>query len=470
MPSPSAYQLPDGDAVFLAMETEASKAHIGSLTLLDTTSAPDFSFARLVDHVGERLQLVPRFTWKLKEVPFGIDNPYWVENQDFDFRKHIHRIAVPSPGTVRELTELASYLHEQPLDRSRSLWELWLIEGLADGKCAIYMKVHHCLMDGASGVGLGDVIADLTPNAEGPPIIPDAYDEPTPREPTTWELVRNGLRNGNARRRALAGHLGRGVVEMAREALGRAEAPLVGEVPRVSFNGQIGKRRGLASTSLSLETVKDLKKHFDVTVNDVMLEVVSSALRRYLRDRDELPEQPLVAMCPVSTRSDGDVKLENQITQMNVPIATDLADPIERLAEIHESSTRAKKEVEEGSFDIMKAMSESLSPAMMSLMVRGADLVGEAGPLPGNFVLSNVRATPIPLYLAGAKVESLMPMSVLSVGQGLNVTVVSYCDKIDIGLTVDPELVDDPWQLVEYFQAALDELESAAEGVVHRAR
>ncbi|MAE96516.1 MAG: wax ester/triacylglycerol synthase family O-acyltransferase [Deltaproteobacteria bacterium] len=470
MTSSSAYQLPDGDSVFLAMETDVSKAHIGSLTLLDPSSSPDFSFAGFVDHVGKRLELVPRFTWKLKEVPLGFDNPYWVENPDFDYRKHIHRIAVPSPGSVQELAKLASYLHEQPLDRSRSLWELWFIEGVADGKCALYMKVHHCLMDGASGAGLSEVLADLTPDADRPMVVPEVYDEATPREPTSWELLRNGLRNDSNRRRALVGHLGRGLKEMALEALGQSEAPLVDEVPRVSFNGQLSKRRGLAYASLPLEKVKDLKKHFDVKVNDVVLAVVSSALRRYLRDRDELPEQPLVVMCPVSTRAADDAKLENQITQMSLPIATDEGDPIARLAEIHANSNRAKEEVKAGSFDILNAMGESLSPGLMSMLVGAADLAGDSGPLPGNFVVSNVRATPVPLYLAGARVDTLMPMSVLATGQGLNVTVVSYCDKIDIGLTVDPEMVPDAWHLAEYFPAALDELESAAEGVVHRAR
>lgn len=470
MPSSSAYQLPDADSVFLSMETDAAKAHIGSLTTLDPAGREDFGYERFVEHVGERLALVPRFSWKLQEVPLGLDNPYWVENEDFDFRKHIHRIAVPSPGGMREVTELAGYLHSQPLDRSRSLWEVWFIEGLEGGKCALYMKMHHCLMDGTSGAGLGDVIADLTPDADGPPMVPEQYSEETPREPTTWELMRNGIQNSRARRRSLLGHLGGGLKEMALEALGQAEAPLIGEVPRTFFNGTLGKRRGLASTSLPLETVKDLKKHFDVTVNDVVLEVVASAMRRYLRDRSELPEQPLVAMCPVSLRAEGEGKLENQITQMDVPVATDVADPIERLKAISSATTRAKKELEKGGLDIMHALGESFAPGMMSLVMRAADLAGEAGPLPGNFVVSNVRATPMPLYLAGAKVESLMPMSVLATGQGLNVTVVSYCDKIDIGLTVDPDMVPDAWRLVEQFPAALAELESAAEGVVHRAR
>ncbi len=470
MPSSSAYQLPDADSLFLSMETEAAKSHIGSLTTLDPSQCADFSYEKFVGHVGERLSLVPRFSWKLQEVPLGLDNPYWVANEDFDYRKHIHRIAVPSPGGTREVSELAGFLHSQPLDRSRSLWEVWFIEGLEGGKCALYMKMHHCLMDGTSGAGLGDVIADLTPDADGPPIVPDAFVEPTPREPSSWERLSNAVRNSSSRRRSLLGHLGGGLKNMALEAVGQAEPPLVGEVPRTFFNGTIGKRRGLASTSLPLETVKDLKKHFDVTLNDVVLEVVGSAMRRYLRERGELPEQPLVAMCPMSMRKEGDTKLENQISQIDVPIATNLADPMERLQAIHDATTRAKEEVEDGGADLMHAIGESFAPGMLSLVVRAADLVGDAGPLPGNFVVSNVRATPMPLYLAGAKVESLMPMSVLSVGQGINVTVVSYCDKIDIGLTYDPDLVSDAWRLVENFNAALAELESAAEGVVHRAR
>jgi WS/DGAT/MGAT family acyltransferase len=440
------------------------------LTVLDPGSRPGFGYDSLVEHVASRIELVPRFTWKLKQMPLGLDRPYWVENPDFEVRKHIQRVGVPSPGGLRELTELAGHLHAQPLDRSRSLWEMWLIEGLEGGRCALYIKLHHCLMDGASGAGLGEVLADFTPDAEGPVLVPDSFDEETPREPTRLELLRNGLRNDRDRRRKLVGHLRLGLGELIRGARRARDESEPTQVPRTFFNAPVGRRRGLASASLPLEPVKGLKKHFNVTLNDVVLAIVSSAMRRYLRERGELPEQPLVAMCPISTRSAEDTKLENQITQMNVPIATHLDDPIDRLTEINEATIEAKRQVEEGHFDIMKAIGETLSPALVGLVVKGADLAGDAGPLPGNFVVSNVRGTPMPLYLGGARVESLMPMSLLCSGQGLNVTVVSYCDKIDIGLTVDPELVPDAWRLAEHFPAALEELESAAEGVVHRAR
>ena len=159
-----------------------------------------------------------------------------------------------------------------------------------------------------------------------------------------------------------------------------------------------------------------------------------------------------------------------RITSMAVSLATDVADPVESLRAIHESSRIAKRGVSSGSFDWIAAVGESLVPAAAQLLVRAGDLAADAAPLPGNFVVSNVRSAPVPLYMGGARVESMMPMSLLAVGQGLNVTVVSYCDRVDIGILVDPELVSDPAALAEQFPLALEELELAAEGVIHRAR
>ena len=469
MTTATPYQLPDGDAIFLSMETPNALAHIGSLSVLDPSTNPDFGFDALAERIGERLTLVPRFTWKLQQVPLSLDRPYWVPDPDFRVRDHVRRAALPAPGSLRELTELAGHLHAQPLDRSRPMWEATLIEGLADGRVAVYLKVHHCLMDGTSGNGLAEVLADLTPDAAAPPLVPEAYDEDTPVEPTAFEVARSTFANALRRGGKRGEHLRRGLTDLWRSR--RDEDPdAIQEVPRLPFNGNPGRRRAVAVASLPLEPVKALRKHFDVKLNDVMLEIAGSAVRRYLKERDELPEAPIVAMCPVSTRSADDIKLENQITSMAVPLATDEPDPVQRLRRIARSALRAKEGVKADSFDWLAAVGESVAPAVVNLFMKASELGGDQAPLPANFTFSNVRGTPIPLYLAGARVESLMPISVLAPGQGLNITVFSYLDRIDVGITYDPELVPDAETIAGGMASALEELEAAAEGVVHLAR
>jgi WS/DGAT/MGAT family acyltransferase len=458
------HQLSDGDAVFLSIETPSAGGHVGALMVLDPPDAGGFDFEGLREHVASRMALVPRFGWKLRPVALDLDRPYWVEAEDFDPREHVIRTAVPAPGTMEQVTALAARLHAQALDRSRPLWEVWCIEGLERGRVALYMKTHHCLVDGAGGSGLAEVLADLTPDASVLPQVPAAFREAPPVPPSTVGVAGRAVRNAVERPLRLLGHLGRGLRDLA-DSWGGEES---GEVERCSFNRGIGRRRAFATTSRELERVLDLKKHFDVKVNDVVLEIVGSAVHRWLRDRDETPERPLVAMCPVSTRGDAE-GLGNQITSMAVSLETDRPDPVNRLRAIAELSQRAKRAVSRGSFDWIATLGESLVPAAAQLLVRATDLAADSSPLPANFVVSNVRSTPMPLYMNGARIESMMPMSMLSVGQGMNVTVVSYCGRIDVGIIVDPELIPDPWELAACFPAALDELDLAAQGVVYRA-
>jgi diacylglycerol O-acyltransferase len=464
-------QLPDGDAVFLSTETDTAWGHVGGMSLLDPTSVPDFGFEKLVRAIESRLSLVPRFTWKLLEIPLGLDRPYWVECPDFDVRKHVHRIAVPAPGTMKELGELAGHLFARPLDRSRPLWELWYIEGVEGGKVAMFMKNHHCLMDGQGAVGLAEVLTDLTPDATAPPIIPDVLKEGRPEAPTALAIAANATRNAIQRQVKRALHVGRGLRAYASSWTASRDPfapPSWSDVPPTSFNKLVGSRRSFACASLDLEELKAIKKHFDVTLNDVVLEVIGGALRRWLRAKGELPERPLVAMCPVSLRAEHDKSLNNQITMMPVSLATDLADPADRLRRIRKNSERSKESVQ-GSFDVLAAVSESFAPGLVGLLMRGMAIAPDSVPLPGNLVVSNVRGTPIPLYTAGARIDAIYPMSVLQAGQGLNATVVSYMGKMEFGFTVDPDLVPDVQELCDQIHRSFEELQAAAEGVVHRA-
>ena len=182
-------QLPGSDAIFLAMDTDTVYAHVGALTVLDPSDAPRFSFARVRELTDERVRDIPRFTQKLRQVPLDLDRPYLVEDPHFNIDNHLHRIAVPSPGTMRELGELAGHLYASHLDRRKPLWEAWFIEGLERGKVALLVKTHHCLIDGASGAGLGEMLFDVEPDP--PPRVParKAPSKPAAAEPSDWMLA-----------------------------------------------------------------------------------------------------------------------------------------------------------------------------------------------------------------------------------------------------------------------------------------
>jgi WS/DGAT/MGAT family acyltransferase len=466
MPTNTVNQLSDGDAIHLAIETENAWSHVGGLSILDISEAPDFCFEALLKRVEERIELVPRFTWKLQEVAFGFDRPYWVECSDFDIRKHVNRIGVPSPGGLEELSVLVGQLNSTPLRRNRPLWEMWYIEGVAGGKVAMFMKSHHCLMDGQAGAGLSEVLCDLSPDATAPPLVPESFQEAHPAAPGGAEMTFNFVRNTMDHGRKTAGHIAtavRNVVTSPFRADDEFAPPAMGEAPKLFFNGAIGDRRGLACASLDLEELKQVKRHFDVTLNDVVLEVVGCALRRWLLGRGDLPEKPLVAICPVSFRREGDRSLDNQITTASISLATDLAGSDERLRRVHLNAKRAKQVAEEENVGFLTVLSESLWPVSVNLLMRAMALSPESVPLVGNLVISNVRGTPVPLYTAGARIESIYPMSILGQGQALNLTVISYMGKVDFGFTYEPDVVEDAWDLAAQIRPAFEELQLAAQ-------
>jgi WS/DGAT/MGAT family acyltransferase len=451
-------QLPGRDALFLAVETDTVYTHIGGLTILDPTEAPGFSYEHLIETTGERLRQVPRFTKKLRRVPFDLDRPYLVDDPDFEVEKHIHRIAVPSPGGARELAEVVGHLYARHLDRRKSLWEMWLIERLANGRCALFFKTHHAIMDGASGAGLAALLFDTEPNPAPRPVAEAPPRSRAEREPGTLLLAVRGFESMLCtpyRLLCYGFQLARQVRVML-PYLREPEMPSVTGLPRVSFNAPLGPERAFASISVPLAAVKRIKNHFDVKVNDVLLALTGSAVRRYLEARDELPKQPLVAAVPVSTRSEDDASLGNQVTATSVSCATDLWDPVERLLQIHRSATKAKEMERAMRAQELSALGDAAPPRLINLAFRA--LAGAGLSVPMNVAVSNVPGPSIPLYIAGARIEHIYPMSLLLPKSGLNVTVFSYCGQVDFGFTVDPELVPDPWALADGIPVALGEL------------
>ena len=457
-------QLPGSDALFLAVETDTVYAHIGGLTILDPSGAPGFSYARLVEITEERLRQVPRFTKKLRRVPFDLDRPYLVDDPDFEVEKHIHRIAVPSPGGVHELAEVVGHLYARHLDRRKSLWQMWFIEGLAKGRVALFLKTHHAIMDGAAGAGLAELLFDTEPHPRPRPMARKAPHARAPCEPGALLLATRGLQS----MMRTPFRLLRYGLQVARQLrvmlpyLREPEMPSVTGLPRVSFNAPLGPERAFAWTSVPLATVKEVKNHFGVKVNDVFLALTGSAVRRYLKARGELPDEPLVAGVPVSTRSEEDASLGNQLTATSVSCATDLPDPAERLLQIHKSATTAKEMEKAMRAQELSALGDTAPPRLINLAFRALAGAGLSAPM--NVAVSNIAGPSIPLYVAGARIDHIYPMSLLLPKSGLNVTVFSYCGQVDFGFTVDPEQVPDPWSLAKGIPGALTELAERVAG------
>jgi WS/DGAT/MGAT family acyltransferase len=454
-------QLSALDGVFLSMETPETPTEIGGLAILDPSTTSGFDFERFVDFTAERLALCPRFSWKVQEVPFGLDLPYWIEDEELDLRHHIRRAALPQPGGSQELADLASHLFSLPLDRSRPLWEMYVIEGLQGGRAALLWKLHHCLMDGESGAGLVELLFDMEPEPATRPLFPVADIESPGEGPSLGAMVRRGFVNGFRRNAALVRNATGMVSSMIASARSDEESVTA---PRASFNGVVGSRRVVAWSTLPLSQLKEVKEQLGVSVNDVILGITSGSIRRYLELRDELPEQTLHAMVPMSTRAKGDKTVNNQVRDMAVDWATDVEDPVERILRIHRGTTKAKQGAAAGSVNFIQGMAESFAPVAMKALARFGAAAADRIPLPGNAVVSNVRMTDFPLYIAGAKIVGMVPMSVLAPTQGLNITVVTYCGELHFGVIADPRLCPEPWQIAEGIAKSLVELQAAMDG------
>jgi WS/DGAT/MGAT family acyltransferase len=309
---------------------------------------------------------------------------------------------------------------------------------------------------------------DLEPEPAARPLVDPGDVAQAGGKASPLQLALRGLRNASQRPRALRRHLRR-TAAAAYAAVRSHGIAGIANAPRVSFNGDVGPRRAVRWTSVSLAEVKALKNRHDVTLNDVVLALTGSALRRYLLQRGELPATPLSVMIPISTRTDGDDSLGNQVSQASLPWATNLADPVERLLSLHEDAERAKKTASATGSNLMAALGESLPPYLTQLLIRASAAAPERTPLPANAVVSNVRCTEVPLYIAGARIDRLLPVSVLAPGQGLNITVLSYCGELHFGITADPDLVPELALIADGIPKALTELWEATANPAARA-
>ncbi|MCO5319269.1 MAG: wax ester/triacylglycerol synthase family O-acyltransferase [Microthrixaceae bacterium] len=454
------------DAAFLYIETPSAHMHVAMTGIYDvTTMEGGYSFEALKEHIRSRLHLVPPFRRRLVQVPFQFHHPVWVEDPNFNLDYHVRRIGCPAPGGRRELAEVAAQIASIPLDRTRPLWEAWVIEGLKHDRIGFVVKVHHSAIDGASGAEIMTEMYDLTPEGRGlepQPVEPE-------RIPTDQELLTYAALSKLRLARDSFGLLKRTVdsvsslVRAARDPdVIHGAVPLT--APRTPWNRAIGPHRAVSFARVPLEQTKAVKDALGVKLNDVILALCSGTLRRYLADHGGVPEEPLVATCPVSVRVDDEKgSLGNKVSAMFTSLATDLEDPGDRLAAICESTGGAKSDHELVGARTLTDWAEWAAPRTFGLASRLYGSMNESLRPVHNLVISNVPGPPFPLYLGGAELVAAYPMGPIMDGAGLNITVLSYREHIDIGFMADRELVPDVWELAEAVRPAFEELLALAE-------
>ncbi|WP_406815716.1 WS/DGAT/MGAT family O-acyltransferase [Mycobacterium sp. M23085] len=451
------------DAFFLNLESPTQPLNICCVLELDPTTMPGgYSFERFREALSVRVDAVPEFRLKLADNQLNFDHPVWVDDDRFDLARHLHRVALPSPGGPKELAELCGHVAGLALDRDRPLWEMWVIEGL-HGTAALsaVLKVHHAVVDGVGGANLLAQLCSTAPDAPPP--------EPAARAGAAnpLRIAAGGLIGAALRPWRLAKIVPATALTLA-ETLLRARgggntmaAPFA--APPTAFNGSFTRRRNVALTSVDLEDVKAVKRRFGVTVNHVVTAMCAGALRQYLQDRGALSDIPMVASVPVSVRDKSTRTGRNQMSWMLCRLDTHIDDPAARLASVAAGNAAAKDH------------SAALGP---TLLHDWTQVVGQTAfdaarkllpriPLPDkpphNLVMSNVAGPQEQLYFLGCRLDAMYPLGPIIAGAALNITVMSLNGRLGIGIISCPDLVPDLWDLADAFPAALKELLNCGE-------
>ena len=481
-------QLSGLDTMFLNLETNAVPMHVGSVAILDpNTAPPGFGFNAVKQLIESRLHLLPMFRRRLIASPLNLDQPYWIEDPDFELENHVRHRALPQPGSDSQLADFICDVISTRLDRAQPLWRAYYVEGLKGGKVALITKIHHACVDGVSGAELMSTLLDLEPT-------PRAV--PPPEKPWTPEPVPSPMSLAIATAKALVStpreairlardtlpilfSAGRSALAQRRAARGaEAHAPeegasmKVGAAPRMLFNTTITARRSFAFRSLPLADLKFIKNAFGTSVNDVVLTICAEALRAYLRARNALPEKTLVAAIPVSVRAEHEKGTHgNKVVMARSALGTHIEDPVERLLAISKRMGSVKKSFKATPARLMMDWMNVPAPALAAQAARlyeNFSIQDYVYP-PYNLVISNVPGPSQPLYFAGARVLASYPVSIPFHGLAFNITVMSYQDNMDVGLVGHRGTVPDPDRLCQLMADALAELKQRAQQQLRKA-
>ncbi|MBK9520167.1 MAG: wax ester/triacylglycerol synthase family O-acyltransferase [Rhodocyclaceae bacterium] len=466
-------QLSGTDHVSLFSERRAMYNHVAALSIYDVSTAPGgkVRFKDILQHFEQRLYLHPVFRQKLVSVPFGLDRPYWVASGDIDLDFHVRHIALPAPGDWRQLMIQVARLHSRPLDRSKPLWEVYVIEGLDNipnlppGAFAVLLKIHHAVVDGMAAIHLFEQLHADSPEIKGAKPVQSVVVD---RDPLAVEIAAQALmhavqRVGKVSR--LTTTIARRVLNARLEAIGRA-APdsadalaKLGKVPKTRFSERVSGNRVVDGFGMPISRIKRIRdKVPGITLNDVFIAVAGGGVRNYLLAKHELPEETLRALMPISLRTDASAG-GNDVAGVPVPVRSDIADPIERLRAAHEGARASKANAETLGLDLLKNLLDILPPPVVNFAL-------EKFMLPSiNMTVSNVRGPDKPIYLAGAKAMCLYPVSIPGDGGGLNITGVSYNRVMWVSAVSCRNMMPDPGFFLECLRGAWLELLAAADAL-----
>ena len=446
------HQLSGIDASFLYLETAETPMHVAGLTYFELPPGFEGSFyLHFRKFFESRLHTIPIFSKRLAPSLYDLDHPGWVEEEELDLDYHLRETTLPAPGSDAQLEEVISRLHANTLDRSRPLWQFYVITGLANGQGALYSKIHHAAIDGGAGMAINKALYDVTaePREVAPPPPRKSSGKAAPSAPIAVDpvkglsdimgnMMRQQLKMWEAAPQILSSMTNAFLAKPGEtpKALGTLQS-LISQLPTLSapktpFNATITRERSYAARTISLTDAKAVGKASGAKLNDVVLAICGGALRRYLEENGQLPDKTLVAGVPISLREPGDTRQNNQVSGMLCQIATDIADPAKRLKAIVKSSSEAKQIA--GTFR-------------------------DSSPQDFAFV-----GAPMPLYCAGAKVTALYPVSIPAHGAALNITVQSYMDALNFGVTADRRAVPDAGRLGDYLVEAAAELKKSVVG------
>ena len=451
------------DSTFLYLEKAEQPMHIGGCMLYEGR----VSRAELARLLLDRLHRLPRYRQKVVFPPFTLAHPTWEDDPDFDIAHHIDEVTLPAPADDRTMAEIGGHVYGGMLDRRHPLWKLILLQGRADGHTAIVWKIHHAMIDGMSGVDLTMVLHDLTPDAE-PPTPPAAPWQPRPLpDPITLlqDAVRDRLTEAARSFTDSAFGLLRPTEMSARArqltgAVSTALPSLLKPAPSTPFNAPLSTERRFAWHGLPFADIRAIRSALGGTVNDVVLAILSGALGRYLRARG-LPTEgvELRAMCPVSMRRpDERGALGNLVSIMIAPLYVGIADPIARLTAERQAMERLKSEDQAGGLYSLQQLMNGVPAAWQALA--GAITIPQTL---FNTVSTNVPGPQIPLYLGGRRLLNWIPLGICSTDVGLFVAILTYDRRLTFGLTFDPALIADGWEIADHLRLAFAELRSAAE-------